>query len=335
VACRVHDACLSEVSFPREHSIPGPMNKLHRICIAFSLTAAVAACGTSGDDKPATQVAAKVNSDEISVHQVNNVVARSGASSAEQAKVVGSQVLERLIDQQLMIQKAIENKLDRDAAVVTAIENSRRQILSQAYIERAVANAPKPSTEEIGKYYSEHPQLFSQRRVYRFQEFLAAVNPEQLKALQALLDKSKNLNAVANWMREQSIPFSGNFSIRAAEQLPMEQLPRFQAMKPGEIAVFPAPNRVLVTQLVAVQEAPLSEKEATPVIERFLVNQRRAELSSAELKKLRDAAKVEYVGAFAENRSAASQGSPPPPSGADAAGKDDAGAIEKGLTGLK
>lgn len=314
--------------------------KLTTTGIAIACSIFLVSCGGSGGDKPATQVAAKVNGDEISVHQINNAMARSGATSPEQAKAASGQILERLIDQQLMIQKATENKLDRDAAIVTAIDNSRRQILAQAYMERTAATIDKPTPEEISKYYAEHPQLFAQRRVYRFQEFVAAVSPEQLKELQAQLEKTKNLNDVANWMKARNIPFSGNFSIRSAEQLPMDQLPRFQNMKTGEIAVFPAQNRVLVTQLAAVQEAPLSQKEATPFIEKYFLNQRRGERAAEEIKKLRASAKVEYVGAFAENRAGAGTEAAPskPAAKAEAASdstKADASAIEKGLTGLK
>ena len=330
------------LSFPYFIKTKLHMN-LSRIGVVISCLVLLASCGKSGGDKPATQVAAKVNGDEISVHQINTALARSGASTPEQAKAAGAQILERLVEQQLMIQKAIETKLDRDTNVVTAIENSRRQILAQAYMERALANMPKPSVEEIKKYYVDHPQLFSQRRVFRFQEFVAAIGQDQVKLLQAQLDKTKNMNDVANWMRSQNIPFSGNFSIKAAEQLPMDQLPRFQSMKAGEYALFPGPNRILVTQLVAVQEAPLSEKEAAPFIERFLVNKLKAEMNADEIKKLRASAKVEYVGDYGKSGTAAA------PVGKQAEGKADGkaqpavkadgkelekGAIDKGLSGL-
>lgn len=307
---------------------------LTKISVGFICCLMLAACGGSGGDKPATQVAAKVNGEEISVHQINTALARSGATSPEQAKAASGQILERLIEQQLMIQKAVENKLDRDTTIVTAIENSRRQILSQAYMERTVANADKPTSEEIGKYYAEHPQLFAQRRVYRFQEFVAAINPDQLKALHERLDKAKNLNDAANWMKSQNIPFSANFSIRSAEQLPMDQLPRFQNMKTGEIAVFPAQNRVLVTQLIAVQEAPLSEKEATPFIEKFFLNQRRAERAAEELKKLRAGAKVEYVGDYGKTAAAPAASTGKAPEISPSSGQEKKGAMDKGLSGL-
>jgi|SRR5262245_23734435 len=308
---------------------------LIRLGLVALALATLAACGRS-DSRPATQVAAKVNGDEISVHQINNSLARLGAVGAAQAKQATGVILERLIDQQLLIQKATEGKLDRDAVIMTAIENARRQILSQAYLERAVAVAEKPTPEEIRKYYAEHPELFAQRRIYRFQELLAVVNEEQMKAVRSRAEKGRNLNQLVEWMRSQGIAYNGSFSIRAAEQLPMDQLPRLQAMKPGELTVVPAaPGRVAVIQLAAVQDAPLSEKEATPAIERFLLNRKRGDIAADEMKRLRAAAKVEYVGDFGKLAgaapAAASLAEPP----AKQEAKEDKSFIDKGLTGLK
>lgn len=294
----------------------------------------LAGCGRSDGSKPASQVAAKVNDEDITVHQINNMLARAGGMSQEQAKVMSQQVLEGLIDQQLLLQKATEAKLDRDATIMSAIEAARRQILARAYIERKAADALKPTAEEISKYYAERPELFAQRRIYRFQEFVTVVTPEQLQSLQAQLAKTKNLNDAAAWMKSQGIPFSGNFSIRAAEQLPMDQLPRFQKMKTGEITVFSVPSRTLVVQLVAIQEAPLSEKEAAPLIERALLNQRRAELAAAEVKQLRAAAKVEYVGDYSKVAVPAADAKATPPSSPNQEEKQDNSAIDKGLGGL-
>jgi EpsD family peptidyl-prolyl cis-trans isomerase len=65
--------------------------------VPFVLALALAGgCGKS-DDKKATQVAAKVNSDEITVHQIDNVLARTPNITAENASIAKKQILDRLI----------------------------------------------------------------------------------------------------------------------------------------------------------------------------------------------------------------------------------------------
>ena len=305
---------------------------------ALACSAMLSACGKSGGDKPpATQVAVKVNNDEISVHQINQALARAGRLAPEQAAVVGKQVLEQLIDQQLLIQKSLEKKLDRDPDVLNALEASRRQILSQAYLEKSVAaSLAKPAPAEIKSFYDMHPDLFAQRRIYRLQELTAALAPEQLANLRAIGAKTRNLNDIAAWLRDNNIRYSANAAVRAAEQLPLEALPQLAHMKDGDISVTAAPGGVTVTQVVASQSMPLSEKEAGPFIEQFLLNQKRSELAGGEMKLLRQSAKVEYMGDFGKTAvappaSAAQTKSAPPTTEQ----KSTASVIDKGVSGLQ
>ena len=49
-----------------------------RLCL-FGLVLGLAACGSKDVEKPVGQIAAKVNSGEISVHQLNYVLTRTGS----------------------------------------------------------------------------------------------------------------------------------------------------------------------------------------------------------------------------------------------------------------
>ena len=82
------------------------------------------------------EAAAKVNKEEITVHQINFVLQRQGNVPADQVPAVSKRILESLIDQEVAIQQATEEKLDRDPKVVMAIEAAKREIIARAYADR-------------------------------------------------------------------------------------------------------------------------------------------------------------------------------------------------------
>src|SRR5262245_16258714 len=286
------------------------------------LAALLAACGREDGDKPASQVEAKVNKEEITVHQLNGAMAQFRNLSADQQKALTKQVLERMIDQELLIQKAIEKKLDRDPRVMQAIEASKRQILSQAYLDNLAAQASRPSAEEIRKFYGERPELFAERKIYRLQELAVPARPEvSQQLLEEQVRKAKSLNDVVTWLKSLNVPFNANSTVKAAEQLPLEVVPRLAQLQPGQVMLMPAQAGYLLVQVAATEKQPLDEKQAEPFIEQFLANQKRLELARSELKSLRDAAKIEYVGDFAAGAPAKAE---KPPAPAPAAGEKSA-----------
>ncbi|MCC6852055.1 MAG: EpsD family peptidyl-prolyl cis-trans isomerase, partial [Rubrivivax sp.] len=113
------------------------------IVAAAAAAPALAGCG-SKKDKAASQTAAKVDKQEITVHQINYVLQQQRGLRPEQADAASRQILERLIDQQLALEKADGLKLDRDPRVVQQLEAARRDILARAYAEKVGEGAAKP-----------------------------------------------------------------------------------------------------------------------------------------------------------------------------------------------
>ena len=258
------------------------------------LAGGLAGCGGSTDANAgaAGRLAARVNGTEITMQQVGPL--RAGNPL---------QALDKVIDRELLVQKALEAKLDREPRVVQAIEESRRQVLAQAWLERAAKEKAVPGADEVRAFYEENPALFAQRRIYKIREVTVAGAYDKadplLSQIRAELASARDLDDVAGWLKWRNLKVSAvTGTTQAAEHLPLGYLPQLSRMKEGEMAVFPSAFGATVVQLVHAQEAPLSEREAAPLIEQFLSGRKRLELAAAEVKRLRGAASIEYVGDF-------------------------------------
>jgi EpsD family peptidyl-prolyl cis-trans isomerase len=304
-----------------------------RLALALVATAVLlSACGEK-KDAAASQTAAKVNKDEVTVHQINFVLQQQRNLRPEQAEAASKQVLERLIDQQLALQKAEETKVDRDPRVMQQLEAARREVIARAYLEKVGEAAPKPTPEEIKKYYDEKPALFSQRRIYQIQEIGIEAPADRLPELRAKLAAAKNINEFVEYLKASGLRFSGNQAVRAAEQLPLNSLEALAKMQDGQAMVVPTPTGAQVVVLAGSRMQPVTEEQARPAIEQFLVNERRRKLVEDDLKAMRTAATIEYVGKFAEGAPAAG-GAAAPAAPAPASGALSSTDITKGL-GLK
>ncbi len=263
-------------------------------------------CGKKDDSKTATQVAARVNADEITVHQVNDVLARSQNVTPEVAAQAKREILDRLIDQQLAKQKAIENKLDRSPKVMRAIEAAKSEVLARAYQEHITASLPRPAPVETHDYYKQHPELFAERKVFNLEELAFVANGEVATGLREQLSKARSMQEIADWLQSKGVKFAANRGVRTAEQISLDMLPKVQAMKEGEIQLFEADGvRFQVIRLVASKEAPLDEESATPRIQQFLSNRNASEVLTKDMKKVKEQAKIEYLGEFAGGAAAA------------------------------
>ena len=231
------------------------------LCIGMALV---------GCERANTQALARVNGVEI---------------SAKQAPMTKA-ALEKVIERELLVQKALEAGLERDPLVAESIDNARRQVLAQAYIERAAGGA-KPTREEVRAFYNDNPALFAERRIYRVRELVASLPAESIHAA--------DMDQIVAELKARNLRYSLTTYTQPAEELPLAFLPQLARMRAGEIAVFPTPVGASVIQLIHAEDAPLAAEQANALIEQFLAGRKRLEVAAAEVKKLREGARIEYV----------------------------------------
>jgi EpsD family peptidyl-prolyl cis-trans isomerase len=319
------------------------MNKSHSpfamTLLAAALSMGLVACGSKDEKKTASQLAAKVGSAEISVHQINQVLSRTNASatSPEAAKAMSREVLEKLIDQQLAIEQATENKLDRTPDVLSQIEASRREIIARAYLQKIAAAQPKPSVEEVKKYFADYPQLFSERRIYNLQEVVVPAAAGVSDQFRSFVTSGKSIEDAVSWLKNKDVKFRSRAIKMEAEQIPMEALARLHKLKDGQSLLVEAPQGITMLRIAASQSAPVTEAVALPRIEQYLTNQRATEALTAKFKELRAASKIAYVGEFAKTDDAAPPAPAPQANAAPAPTEEEKAKaiLDKGIAGMK
>lgn len=334
------------------------MQELKKLYLPLLVVVLMAGCGDKKDgataeNKP-TQVAAKVNGTELTVSQVNYALQRIPNLDKDQSKAASLQVVRNLVDQEVLAQKAQSEKLDRDPTVVQALDAARRQIMAEAYMSRKLGTPSEPTDAEISDYFNKHPELFSKRKIYRLQEISIKAPAEKQDAIRKQLDASKTLDDFAAWLKSEKYPIQASQGVKPAEQLPQALLPKLAEMPDGQAMIVNIPDGMLVIVLADSQLQPVTLEQAKPAIARVLQNEARQQAAKAELDNLKSAAKIEYVGEFADAgktqatpaapaagsapapaAAAPNTGSPAAPAPAADSSAADADAMSRGISGLK
>ena len=325
------------------------------------LMAAAVLVGCAKKDEAAkpTQVIAQVNGTELSVHQLNFAMQGLQVPAglpAEQLAKVRKSTLDKMIDQEALVQEAINKKVDRDPNVQQQLEAARKDILVRNHLQKIGSTVSPPNSEAVAKFYQENPELFKDRNIFQFAEIVLPRLPNNWPELEKALLPTKTLAQVVEVLRANNInaPVSQNV-IRPAEDLPLETVKQITNLKDGEIAIYARPPAIVIAQITARKALPIEEAKATQAIEQFLSGKTRNEVAQAEVKRVHDAAKITYLGEFtggvapvgapvvekkvpsvAAPAMPATPVAPAPTPAMDAAAKESSKeVIEKGLKGLK
>ena len=140
------------------------------------------------EEKAPTQVAAKVNGTELTVHQVNYALQR--IPNLEQGSIQGGFAAGGdaiWSTRKCWCRRRLTDKLDRDPTVVQALDAARRQILAEAYMSRKLGTPAEPSDAEVSDYFDQNPELFAKRKIYRLQEISIKAPKDKHDAIRAQL----------------------------------------------------------------------------------------------------------------------------------------------------
>ncbi|NUT59601.1 peptidyl-prolyl cis-trans isomerase, EpsD family [Herbaspirillum sp. C9C3] len=255
--------------------------------VSAMLLLTLVACGEK-KSASSSQVVANVDGQEITIHQVNNELAKTGGSQ------VTKQLLEGLVARQLLVNAAKKDKLDTDPAVLADMERARNLVLAQSYVASKVKAPTRPLDQEIEDLYRKNPDWFAQRKQYEFGQLVIARNnltPE----LNALMNQpGKRMDEVAAWLDSHRIQYARQQVVKTSADLPPQMNTSLKTMDRGALFVVLEGQTAILTSLQDVKNAPLSLAVATPQIIQYLVTQKQNQASEQLVERLKGEAKIEY-----------------------------------------
>ena len=296
--------------------------RIGAVALAATAVTLLAGCGQKKDVAPADagggEVVAKVNGDDVTASQLTIALQKQRGMRPDAGDAASKVVLDQLIDEQIVAQKAVAAKLDKDPKVVAQIEAARRDILARRFIESAAETASKPADDAVQKFYDGRPALFAQRKMYTLQRVDIQAPDTRRSEIDARVSALKTPAELTDWLKSQKLVFTTKQEQDASEQLPPVVLEKLATMTAGQSMVVPSQFGVSAITLVSSAAAPKALADARPAIEQFLANQGRREVIMNLQKTIRDGAKVEYEGRFAALAAANGGGAMPVPTPAPA-----------------
>ncbi|MDE1997350.1 MAG: EpsD family peptidyl-prolyl cis-trans isomerase [Burkholderiales bacterium] len=239
-----------------------------------------------------SQVLARINDKEISVHQVRTLIELQPNWTQQYGDKAPSRALDSLIEQELAAQAAHAAGLDDTPKVVQAMELAKREVLARAYQDQLAAKADMPDESEVSTYFDAHPELFAQRRQYVLQETLLKGPAAQVQALVGNLRATKSLPDLNALVRQTGLPYSVRNSSQWAEALPLDVLKQLYAIQPGQSVTVSRPDGVVVLSLVSSELAPIGLPQARAAIREVLWTLHRKEKIQKGMEALRQQARI-------------------------------------------
>lgn len=268
-------------------------------CTAAVVCAALLLAACTGHKKAATQSAARVDGTEITISQINYRLQRERGLRADQMDEASRKVLEQLIDEQLIVERAEKVKLDQQPEAEQGLAAARREVLARAYVEQAAQSVAAPTDLAMHAYFDSNDALFSNRRVYTLQEYLAKVPEAQIPALRAMVEGGKQPADIEAWFKAQNVPYRGQQSTHAAEQIPLSSLKQLAATQDGHGLVISAGDQVHVTFITSSVAQPVTFERAKPAIGQFLSVESRRKVTETNMAALKSSGKVDYAPQYA------------------------------------
>lgn len=249
------------------------------------------------DKKPGGQVVAVVNGQEITQQDLNAELQGATIAPTADKKVVMAQVLQRVIDRTLLVQKAKAEGLDKSPAYLSQLRRAEDGLVVNLLTTKAAKGIALPDAGAVDNFMSQNPTLFVARKIYKLDQIVFA-QPSDASVLRQL-EPAHTLEAVQTILTAAGIQYTRGAAQLDTASIAPEIAAKIAALPAGEPFIVPDKGRVIASVITGMTSNPTPAAQARPAALELLRQQALGSAMQKQLEAARSAAKIDYQPNFA------------------------------------
>jgi len=252
--------------------------------------------------EPKGQILAIVNGEEISMQELNAELQGARIPDNADRSKIRKEVLQRLIDRKLIVQKAREQGLDKTPEFVAQQRRLEENLLVSLLGQKIAATVPMPDDRDITQYIADNPSQFSgrQRLLLDQIQFAAPKDPKQL----LMLRDAHSLDDVAVGVQKLGLAMSRGKGVIDTGRLDPQMVKIIDKLPPGEPFVLPSNGQYVASVIVGRDSTPTPGNVARLAAAEVVRRKALVAESKAQVARARTGAEIQYQPGYEPDKSA-------------------------------
>ena len=273
--------------------------------VKVALLGGVIAAGllVSGCHKePKGQIVAIVNDDEISQQELNAELQGVRIPDSANRDELRKQILQRLIDRKLIVQKAREQGLDKTPEFVAQQRRLEENLLVSLLGQKIASTVPMPDDRDITQYIADNPTQFAGRERLLLDQIQFQA-PKDVKRLMVLKD-AHSLDDIAAGVQKLGLGFSRGKGVIDTGRLDPQLIGVINKLPPGEPFVLPSNGQFIASVIVGRDSTPTPTNVSRLAAAEMVRRKELVAESKAQVARARTTAEIQYQPGFEPNKAA-------------------------------
>lgn len=252
--------------------------------------------------EPKGQILAIVNGEEISMQELNAELQGARIPDNADRDKIRKEVLQRLIDRKLIVQKSREQGLDKTPEFVAQQRRLEENLLVSLLGQKIAATVPMPDDRDITQYIADNPSQFSgrQRLLLDQIQFAAPKDPKML----LMLRDAHSLDDVAAGVQKLGLAMSRGKGVIDTGRLDPQMVKIIDKLPAGEPFVLPSNGQYVASVIVGRDSTPTPGNVARLAAAEVVRRKALVAESKAQVARARSSAEIQYQPGYEPDKSA-------------------------------